>query len=99
MAKTFNERQMSDPWAWCLQMVDKYSLDSKLVAEAVDAPRSTIRSLFNGTNQNPRYELLCKILVLCIQMENGQGRQEAKLNAQDNKKVEPTQPSQDYDFL
>lgn len=70
--KTFNETQMSDPWQWCRGILDKNGVTSKVLSNAVDAPRSTIRSLYNGSNLSPRYGLLCDIIVLCIQIENGE---------------------------
>ncbi len=71
--KTFNEIQMCDPWAWCVTVIEKHELSSRMVAESTGAPRSTLRSLFNGNNSNPRYDLLTKIVRLCIDIENGGG--------------------------
>ena len=70
--KTFNEQQMSDPWQWCRQIIETHSISPKMLSDAVTAPRSTVRALLNGTNENPRYDLLCRIIGLCIQLENGE---------------------------
>ena len=96
--KTFNEAQMSDPWRWCMGVIEKYELSSRMVAEATGAPRSTVRSLFNGNNTNPRYELLTKIIVLCIEIENGGGffpKRTGKKKAEE--KVAPKQPKPTID--
>ena len=69
--KTFNELQMRDPWSWCLDMIEKHNISSKMLSDAVDAPRSTIRALYNGSNKAPRYELLTDVIFLCINLENG----------------------------
>lgn len=70
--KTFNETQMRDPWAWCMSiLVEKHGITSKQLSDAVDAPRSTVRSLYNGSNANPRYGLLMKLIDYCIRIENG----------------------------
>ena len=69
--KTFNETQMSDPWSWCLSMIEKYDISSRMLSEAIDAPRSTVRALYNKNNNSPRYELLKQIISLCIDLENG----------------------------
>lgn len=70
--KTFNEQQMSDPWTWCRDTLDKHDISSRMLAEGTGAPRSTIRSLYNGANNNPRYDLLCSIIGMCIKLENGE---------------------------
>ena len=88
--KTFNEAQMADPWAWCRQMIDKHEVDSKELADITGAPRSTIRSLYNGTNSSPRYQLLCLIIELCIKFENGE------MNLRE---VPPGHKSKEYEFL
>ena len=69
--KTFNEKQMSDPWAWCLQVIERREITSKQMSEVTGIPRSTARSLFNGSNENPRYDALRKIIRMCIDIENG----------------------------
>ena len=69
--KSFNEYQMSDPWRWCFDVLEKHQITSKLLSDKTGTPRSTARALFNGTNQTPRYEFLLKILRLCIDLENG----------------------------
>jgi hypothetical protein len=69
--KTFNELQMRDPWGWCLDMIEKYNISSKMLSEAVEAPRSTVRALYNRSNRAPRYELLKEVIFLCINLENG----------------------------
>ena len=69
--KTFNEEQMRDPWRWCLRVIEKHEISSKLLAENVDAPRSTLRALYNGSNINPRYDLLMKLITFSIDVENG----------------------------
>ena len=79
--KTFNENQMRDPWAWCLSIIEKHRLDGKLVAEAVGAPRSTMRALLNGNSKAPKYDLLLDVLSLCIDVETGEGRGAATLQA------------------
>ena len=88
MAKSFNEQQMADPWKWCMSVIEKYNLGSKEVSEAVGAPRSTVRSLLNGTNDSPRYPLLCSILRLCIDVVNGEGIRTAKAAAAAGRKAE-----------
>ena len=87
MSKTFNESQMADPWKWCMGVIENYHLSSKEVSEAVGAPHSTVRSLMNGTNQNPRYPLLCSMLRLCIDVVNGQGKKSAKAAAAAGRKA------------
>lgn len=69
--KTFNETQMGHPWGWCFDVLQKHEIDSKLLSEVTGTPRSTARALYNGTNQNPRYEFLVKIIRYCIDLENG----------------------------
>lgn len=69
--KTFNENQMSDPWSWCLNMIEKHKISSRMLSEAIDAPRSTVRALLNGSNKAPRYDLLTQIIKLNIDLENG----------------------------
>lgn len=69
MAKLFNEHEFVDPWAWCMAVIKKHELTSKQVAEQTDSPRSTVRALVAGTNAAPRYELLTKIIGLCISYE------------------------------
>jgi len=64
---TFTEQQMNDPWAWCLGVIAANNWTSKQVAEAIEAPWSTVRALLNGTNPAPRYELLQDIVTLCIE--------------------------------
>jgi hypothetical protein len=93
--KTFNEQQMANPWSWCVGVIEKYELSSRMVAEATGAPRSTLRSLFNGNNTNPRYELLCKVIQLCIDIENGGGFFPKKTGKKE--KVAPKQPKQSID--
>lgn len=108
MVKTFNEVQMADPWGWCMGVIEKYEISSRMISEATDTPRSTVRSLFNGNNTSPRYELLCKLTQLCIDLENGGGyfpKQKTKEAIADAKekakeaKVAPKQPSTIEDFL
>ena len=69
--KTFTEEQLLDPWRWCVSVLGKHELlgDSKRVATAIMAPPSTMRALFNGQNSAPRYDLLRKLLKLCIDLE------------------------------
>lgn len=62
---------MSDPWRWCLQIIEKREITSKQLGEATGIPRSTVRALYNGSNENPRYDALRKIIRLCIDIENG----------------------------
>lgn len=69
--KTFNETQMRDPWGWCLDMIEKHDISSRMLSEAIEAPRSTVRALYNGSNKAPRYDLLIQIVKLCIDLENG----------------------------
>jgi len=91
--KTFNEQQMSDPWRWCRNTLEKHQYSSKMLSDAVTAPRSTVRSLYNGSNANPRYDLLCKIIELCIRLENGE---DAILEL----KPTPAAPTtEEFDFL
>jgi hypothetical protein len=101
---------MADPWNWCVSVFEKHDIDSKMVSEAVGSPRSTMRSLFNGTNAQPRYALLCSCLRYCIDIENGQGfataaeranagRKADKSAKAEAKKVAPKQPTEEYDFL
>lgn len=99
--KTFNENQMRDPWAWCLTIIEKHRLDSKLVAEAVGAPRSTMRALCNGNSKAPKYDLLCNVLNLCIDVESGDGRGVATLQAHKAKyeRRQETPVDKEYDFL
>ena len=97
MAKTFNENQMRDPWAWCLTVIEKHRIDSKLLAEAVGAPRSTVRSLCNGNSNAPKYDLLVAILELCIDVVNGEGRGAVVLQAHQKKYDKPA--AKEYDFL
>ena len=80
-----------------------------MLAEGTGSPRSTIRSLYNGANSNPRYDLLCGIIVMCIKLENGEMpflQRRPKVET----KVAPEQPavseleiaaveSGEYDFL
>jgi hypothetical protein len=42
------------------------------MASQVDAPRSTMRALYNSNTANPRYNLLCEIIKVCIKLENGE---------------------------
>ena len=86
--KTFTETQMLDPWGWCMRILEKHDLleNSREVAEAIAKPRSTVRALFNGTNRNPRYDLLQAMLVYCIELER-LGEVPARA-----KKVAPKQP-------
>jgi len=65
----FTEQQMSDPWGWCLSVLQREGMTSKQVAEKVDAPWSTLRGLYNGTNESPRYQLLKDIIALCVSIE------------------------------
>lgn len=95
--KTFTETQFLDPWHWCIGIIEKHDLDSKQVAEAIMAPRSTVRALFNGTNSAPRYDLLRSLLKLCIEIEHN-GVEEVFADARAEEKVAPTQPSIE-DFL
>ena len=88
--KTFNEEQMRDPWRWCLRAIEKHDIGSKLLADTIDAPRSTIRALYNGSNVNPRYDLLVKLIKFCIDLENGDWTPE---------KVASTQPFDIDEFL
>ena len=97
MAKTFNEKQMRDPWAWCLTVIEKHRVDGKLLAEAVGAPRSTVRALLNGNSTAPKYDLLLAILSLCVDVESGEGRGVVALQAHKKKHEPPAQ--RDYDFL
>ena len=69
--KTFNEKQMSDPWKWCLQVLDNHKIKSKDLAEYIGCNRSTIRSLMNQTSSSPKYHTLALILGVCIELENG----------------------------
>lgn len=62
---------MRDPWSWCLDMIEKHNVSSKMLSEAVDAPRSTVRALYNGSNRAPRYDLLMDVIFLMINLENG----------------------------
>ena len=70
--KSFNEAQMGDPWEWCKQVLERHRITSRLLADQVDAPHSTLRALYNATTANPRYKLLCTIIDLCIRLENGE---------------------------
>lgn len=91
MSKSFNEKQMGDPWVWALSVLDKHRILSKDLANAIGANRSTIRSLMNQTSANPKYLTLTQILAVCIQLENG-------LNLVS--KVEEAQLSEpEYDWL
>ena len=94
--KTFNEDQMTNPWAWCMTIIEKYEISSRMVSEATGAPRSTVRSLFNGNNNNPRYDLLTKIVRLCIDIENGGGFYPGETG---KREVALKQPSAIEDFL
>ncbi len=93
--KTFNEQQMSDPWLWCRDTLDKHDISSRMLAEGTGSPRSTIRSLYNGANANPRYDLLCNIIGMCIQLENG----ELPFLVRKKKKVAPEQLFDLEEFL
>jgi hypothetical protein len=104
--KTFNESQMGDPWAWCRDMLDKHSISSKMLSDLLTAPRSTVRSLYNGSNASPRYELLRSIINLCIALENGERpyRDVKVVEKKEKVRVVPTkvaleQPEIEYDFL
>lgn len=87
--KTFNETQMSDPWQWCLQVIERREISSKHCSEVTGIPPSTVRALYSGRNQNPRYDALCKILRMCIDIENGGNIWEMIKGS----KVKSTQPS------
>ena len=69
--KTFNEKQMSDPWTWALSVLGTHQIKSKDLSDYIGANRSTIRSLMNQTSANPKYLTLIRILEVCIQLENG----------------------------
>ena len=90
--KTFNEQQMSDPWGWCSDMIEKHKVSSRMMSEAVEAPRSTLRALYNGSNASPRYPLLIQIIKLCIDLENGRP-------APWDKNVPGDVSEPEYDFL
>ena len=92
--KTFTENQFLDPWHWCLSVFDKHELlsESKMVAEAIMAPRSTIRALFNGQNSAPRYDTLMSMLKLCVDLEYN-GAEEVFKYARSEEKVAEKQLS------
>ena len=94
--KTFNEAQMSDPWLWCRDMLDKHNISARILSDLTAAPRSTVRALYNGGNASPRYSLLCDIITLCIALENGE-RPYATVKTVT--KVATSQPIEEYDFL
>jgi hypothetical protein len=71
MMKTFNEAQMGDPWRWALNVLDKYKIKPKELSDHLGCPQSTIRSLMNQTNDNPKYGTLLQIIEVCIALENG----------------------------
>ncbi len=93
--KTFNESQMGDPWVWALGVLGRHHIKSKELSDYIGAPRSTIRSLMNQTNSNPKYLLLTQILAVCIALENG-----INLVSIDQKSVvEDTLPEVVYDWM
>lgn len=69
--KSFNEKQMADPWGWALGVLGRHHITSKDLSDFIGANRSTIRSLMNQTSANPKYATLVHILAVCIQLENG----------------------------
>ena len=78
--KTFNEEQMLNPWRWCLKVIiEKHDITSNLLADTIGAPRSTIRALYNGSNVNPRYDLLVKLIKFSIDLESGDWTPESAL--------------------
>ncbi len=93
--KTFNESQMADPWVWGLGVLGKHKIKPKDLANYIGAPYSTIRSLMNQTNSNPKYLLLTQILAVCIQLENG-----INLVSTDLESVsEDTKSEPEYDWM
>ena len=101
---------MRDPWLWCRQVLESHRMTSRLLADQVDAPHSTLRALYNATTANPRYNLLCLIIDVCIRLENGEMKfvkaaDPVKHVNQEpvKKKVASTQPLKEpikeYDFL
>lgn len=102
--KTFNENQMSDPWAWCLQVIERREVSPKHCSEATGVPHSTVRALYSGRNKNPRYDALVKIIRMCIDIENGGNIWEMAsagkvAEKQLKKQAANLEPSPDYDFL
>ena len=66
----FTEEQFRDPWAWCRQVIERHGITSRDLAEKTGAPWSTTRALLNGTTNAPRYDLLTRIIGVCISYEN-----------------------------
>ena len=98
--KTLNEQQMGDPWEWCRAVLERQVVTSKVLSDAIDAPQSTIRALYNGTTANPSYGLLKDIIGICILIENGEMQFLRKPVKTVPKKVAPEQPTEtEYDFL
>lgn len=95
MSKSFNEKQMGDPWMWALSVLDRHKIKSKELSDFIGAPRSTIRSLMNQTNSNPKYALLIQILAVCIQLENGVNL----VSTEPESVVEDTLSEPEYDWL
>lgn len=93
--KTFNEKQMADPWMWCLEILEKHDVKSKELAAHIGANRSTIRSLLNHTSANPKYLTLTQILGVCIQLANGINL----VSTEPESVVEDTSPEPEYDWL
>ncbi len=62
----FTENQMRDPWGWCQSVFESNGWTTKMIADAVAAPWSTVRGLMNGTNDAPRYDLLKRMITVAI---------------------------------
>ena len=76
--KTFNESQMYDPWWWCQDVIAKHDISSKMMHDATGIPRSTLRALYNKTNDAPRYGHLQRLIAVCIMLENGHSWDEVR---------------------